>query len=509
MKAEMGQNQNFKRHGSRWGRKKTCRIFLCVAAIVWGLLYLPNLSTTPRWYSDETQTLGCGQDLVEGVFANRAVFNTYINPQFCYQPGYVFIVGLASKWGDRQIGWPRLINSLLALGIALTSITVLGRRIGYTCGLLIALIFLSYDQTVIHFRWVYAHNAAALGVFICFACQCLGASRKRSWQSGWGLAIAAASHPLALHAGLAAILNRVKKPSTWLPTFLPPLLVGVLCLSPILAWNFHWWWADLHDLKDFYESYSRENGSGWQWPLNLYRFLTLDVLHLFAALALIQCFFTPIRPIALAALVILALLTKNRQNLTLFYYQAVVVLPLLISCLGHGLVLIQRKFLRHHRWTRWVPFLLPFFLFINVSPKVWGNRLVSKNDPWVVQSVQDHQNSADWLNQHTTKDDLVICHWNIGWLLRCKNADPLMCVVWEGMTTSTYEKGLPRERFRYDADIRQARFLVLTDIDRIWSLGQPNVQSIFNEKNLSGWRPVFQSGTCLILAPPNISVEGR
>jgi hypothetical protein len=146
--------------------------------------YLPNLSTTPRWYSDETQTLGCGQDLVEGVFANRAVFNTYINPQFCYQPGYVFVAGLASKWGDRQIVWPRLINSLLALGIAITSITILGRRIGYTSGLLIALIFLSYEQAVIHFRWVYAHNAAALGFFICFACQCLGVTRKRSWQSG-------------------------------------------------------------------------------------------------------------------------------------------------------------------------------------------------------------------------------------------------------------------------------------------------------------------------------------
>jgi hypothetical protein len=509
MNARMILNENSKKHPSHWGQKKTCRIFLFITAIAWALLYLPNLSTTPRWYSDETQTLGCGQDLVEGVFANRAVFNTYINPQFCYQPGYVFVVGLASKWGDRQISWPRLINSLMALGIALASITILGRRIGYTSGLLIALIFLTYEQTVIHFRWVYAHNAAALGFFICFACQCLRTSRKRSWQSGCGLAIAAASHPLALHAGLAAFLNRWKKPSAWVPTFLPPLLVGILCLSPILVWNFHWWWNDLHDLKDFYELYSRENGSGWQWPLNLFRFLTQDALHLFAALALIQCFFTRIRPIALGALVILALLTKNRQNLTLFYYQAVVVLPLLISCLGYGLVLIQRKFLGHHRWTRWAPFLLPFFLFINVGPKVWESRLVSRNDPWVVQSVQDHQKAADWLNQHTMKDDLVICHWNIGWLLRCRNADPLMCVAWEGMTTSTYEKGLPRERFRYDADIRQARFFVLTDIDRIWTLGQPNVQSIFNEKNLSGWQPVFQSGTCVILAPPFAQIEGR
>ena len=141
-------DKNSKKHAFRWGRKKTCRFFICIAVVVWGLLYLPYLPTTPRWYSDETQTLGCGQDLVEGVFANRAVFNTFINPQFCYQPGYVLVVGLASKWGDRQIVWPRLINSLLALGIALASITVLGRRIGYTSGLLISLIFLTYEQSL-------------------------------------------------------------------------------------------------------------------------------------------------------------------------------------------------------------------------------------------------------------------------------------------------------------------------------------------------------------------------
>ena len=81
---------------------------LALILVVWGSLYLPNLSSTPRWYGDETITLGCGQDLVKGLFTNRAVWNTYINPQFCYQPGYVFLVGLASTLSDREIGWPRL-----------------------------------------------------------------------------------------------------------------------------------------------------------------------------------------------------------------------------------------------------------------------------------------------------------------------------------------------------------------------------------------------------------------
>ena len=118
------------------------RMALLLILAVWGALYLPNLSNSPRWYGDETITLSCGQDLVKGLFTNRAVWNTYINPQFCYQPGYVFLVGLASTLSDREIGWPRLLNSLTALGIAWTCLSLLGRRIGLSRALLIALLFL-------------------------------------------------------------------------------------------------------------------------------------------------------------------------------------------------------------------------------------------------------------------------------------------------------------------------------------------------------------------------------
>ena len=120
-------------------RKICARNALILIFVVWGALYLPNLSNTPRWYGDETITLACGQDLVKGLFANRAVWNTYVNPQFCYQPGYVFLVGLASHLSGQEIGWPRLLNSLAALGIAVACIRLLGRRFGITTGVLIAI----------------------------------------------------------------------------------------------------------------------------------------------------------------------------------------------------------------------------------------------------------------------------------------------------------------------------------------------------------------------------------
>jgi hypothetical protein len=484
-------------------RKALRRSALIVVLAVWGALYLPNLSNCPRWYGDETITLGCGQDLVKGLFANRAVWNTYINPQFCYQPGYVFLVGLASTLSDREIGWPRLLNSLTALGIAWTCLRLLGRRIGISRALLIALLFLTYQQSVIHFRWVYAHNLTAFGLFVCFSTQCLRRNSTRSWQGGGGLAIAAAAHPLALHGGVAAFLNRWNQPKAWIPTLLPPLVVGLVCLIPIWLWNIDWWWNDFQALRDFYAGYTRELGAGWQWPVNFLRFLSHDWLHVLGGVALIPCLFTSLRPIAVASLVLVALLTQNRQNLPVFYYQAVVVLPLLVACLGWGLFWLQRRFFRRWNWTRWALFLLPLFMFMHVAPQVWSAGLISRNNPWVVRSNQDHLRASQWLNQNTRPEDLVICHWNIGWLLRCRTADPMMSVAWEGMTTFTYEKGLLRQRFRYPAGLREAKYFVLTDIDRIWTLGQPNVSALFNEQTLSVWRPVFQNGSVLVLARPD------
>ena len=483
-------------------RKYFLRLATGALLLAWAFLYLPNLGTTPRWYGDETITLSCGQDLVHGVFANRATWNTYMNPQFCYQPGYVFLVGLASTISHQNIAWPRFLNALCALGIAWVALRVLGRRFGITAGLSIGLLFLSYEQSVIHFRWVYAHNAVALGLFICFCFQTIPMRRRRSWGAGAGLAIAAASHPLALQGGLAAFLNRWNRPRTWLPLFAPPLGVGLLSLSPIFFWKPDWFIHDIFELKEFYGSSSQDIGTGWQWPIIFWRFFTHDWFHILALASALFCLFSRFRPIALASILIAALLTRNRQNLPVFYYQAVVILPLLAAGIGYAIVRLSKVLPWQKHISRWLAFVLPALLFCLVLPEVCTSSLISRNDPWVVHSINDIKETADWVNQHTQPEDLVICHWNIGWLLRCQNADPLMSVAWEGLPTFTYEHGLSKERFRYSADIRKAKFFVLTDIDHIWTLAQPNVNAVVNERNLLGWQPVYKSGNCLVLAPP-------
>ena len=183
----------------------------------------------------------------------------------------------------------------------------------------------------------------------------------------------------------------------------------------------------------------------------------------------------------------------------MFYYQAVVILPLLAAEIGYAIVRLSKVLPWQKHISRWLAFVLPALLFCFVLPRVCTSSLISRNDPWVVHSINDIKETADWINQHTQPEDLVICHWNIGWLLQSQNADPLMCVGWQGLQTFTYENGISRERFRYDADQERAKFLVICEIDQIWTFGQLNVNQIFNEKSFFSWTPVYQNSSCLVL----------
>lgn len=473
-------------------------------ALLWAVLYLPHLRTSPGWYGDETVTLACGQDLIHGIFANRGAWNTYVNPQYCYQPGYVALVGAASEWTGRDILAPRFLNTLLALGISLMALCLLGRRFGVLFGLLSALTFLCYLQSVIHFRWVYAHNAVAAGFFLCFAVLCLRQTSKNAWLSGIGLAIAAIAHPLALQGGIAAGLCRWNQPRTWIPLYLPPLLAGLAVLLPVFLWSSQWMIEDIGHLAAFYKLYSDQNASGFQGLVNFANFYTQDFFHVLAALALIFTLFTRLRPLAIGALVLSLFLTFNRQNLPLFYYQAIVILPLLTTSLAWAIwrlcCIVRRR--QGSSLFRWIPFALPLFLLAQSLPSALNGTLLPRNNYWVTQSIPDLERTVDWVNQHTTPSDLVIAHWNTGWQLHAKTADPFQAAAYAGLRTHTFEHMPGKERFRFDLSPEKVKYVIIGDIDLRWTLGGENIRKWFEDSGITHWPTVFATETYFVVQNP-------
>jgi hypothetical protein len=205
------------------------------------------------------------------------------------------------------------------------------------------------------------------------------------------------------------------------------------------------------------------------------------------------------------------LLTRNRQNLPLFYYQAMSVLPLLaaVSAVGYGrglryLIRLCPPLRKHRRGLRWIlPAGALGVAFFQI-PMVFAGRLPVRITPWVVSSSSDYESAAGWLNQNTLSQDLVITYWNLGWLLQSKTADVLTAAAWAGYPAGDYFPAPPEHsRFRYSADLKQAKFFVITELDENWAFAQGQVMTFLQDSNVKTWPLIFKAGSIKVLANPD------
>jgi len=492
--------------------ERTRRLFVLGAAVIctiWALLYLPHLRTAPHWYGDEILTLDIGKALASGELANRAVYCTFFSPNYNYQPGFAWLTGMASFATNGDILGGRLLSSFVGLATALIGFYFVSLRTNPLWGLFFAMLLLGYSQSIIHYRWIYPHNIVGLGVLGATLLLTSPAGPRRDWKIGGFLALGALGHLLAIHATAVSLLCRLKRPKSWLPIALPPALVIFSSLALVWAILGNWLFEDLYGLYENYSRYGRENGAGIKKFLNYYNFLTHDFFHIIAALGCLLCIRKPTYPIAIVGLGLTFLLTQNRQNLPLFYYQAMAVLPVLALATTIGLRNLSKvagrtmKDASIARTT--IPSIAVFIALINCAfsiPKSLKGDIPTRITPWVVSSPADYEITAQWINENTSANDLVIAYWTLGWLLDCKNADILTATAWSGATAGDYYPTVPsRERFRYDVDINKAKYFVLTDLDA-WALAQGESMRTVDWAGVQLWPLVFKQGTCEVYQNP-------
>lgn len=478
---------------------------------VWSILYLPHLRTNPPWYGDETVALAAGLDLTRGIAAHRAVLNTFWHPYAPYQPGYELLIGSMARLFNGDILGGRIVNALLALCIALV-IYFYGRcGLGVFPSLFAALLFLSYEQSVIHFRWIFTHNLIALGFAITFLALSRPAGRRNDVVAGLGLALSAAALPLFVYGCVPAALIRLKRPASWLWLFGPALIVvgSSLLLGWLMTQPNQVLWSDLTATFRFYTHSSRESSASVaQIVLNILRFFTQDIWHAIGALMLVLCLCRRFYAIGLSGLVIAFLLVQNRQNLTIFYYQAVVFLPLMMLAYGavlHRLFLFLRRRgvqLTIVRASQVTLLFVPLAAALSLAPHALAGNLKPRIHYWTTQSSDEVEQAARWLNERTSREDLVICHANISWLLHARTADFQQATTWAGLPTWPFDSPLPRAQFRYQADLDSAKFAVVGDIDKRWTFLQPNVEKIVEKMVAEKWPVVWFGLNYLILANP-------
>ncbi len=479
---------------------------LLTIVLFWQLLYMPRLRDTPGWYGDETAAVVMGQNLFKGLPTNGPFFQTYWHQFNPYQPGFLWLTGLFSAVTGGDILGARFFTALIALAIGL-AICFLGRsRMGILPAWFGSLLFLSYPQSVIHFRAVFAHDGVALG----FALACLFLLRpsrpRNDWRVGLSLAIATLCHPLFTHAAIAAWLCRLKKPGAWWRLALPPAIaLGLIFLFvTITYWPHAWLIDDIRSLSRHYQSDTEQNNV----ITNISVFYTQDFFHIGAVIGILLCCRRRLYPIAICAAVASYLLLHNRQNLSVFYYQAIILVPILALAWAGGVSVLVSYFrkksfaLRGRRLAFGAVFLLPIVLLaIQLGPILRG-KLPTRIDYWLTQSTPEVDLAASWLNNRTTPADLVIANVNIAWLLHARTADFFQIVLWGGKPTEFFPDGMPRERFRYPASLDRAKFVVVGDIDQRYVFGRPNVDAVVEQIQKEKWPVVWQEEFYTILANP-------
>ncbi len=489
---------------------------LLIILLVWALLYLPHLRTSPGWYGDEILAFDAGTQLLQGHPAMRALYNTFWHTSGPYQPGYILLSATAGKLAGGDLVGARFFNTLLALGIALV-VYFYGRALlGILPAFWSSLIFLTYEQSIIHFRWNFAHNLIAFGFTVAFLALCRPPRRKNDFLAGMSLALAASAYLPFVYGMVPAGLVRWKHPRSWPWLFGPPVLVvlGSLLLGFLLFPPGNFLLSDVAATVRLYLEGSKANGlESWRVFKNIGAFFSMDPWHLAGGLAFFLCFHRRFFPIGVAGLIIAFLLLQNRANLTVFYYQAVMLLPLMVLAGGVAMrrgVLFLRKS-RVGRATLFraqgLLFLLPLLNFSLMVPKSFTGSFYPRNDHWTAAYPEKAEDVARWVHARTSPEDLVISSPVTAWLLHARVADYAQAANWEGRIVWPFNSPTPRERFRYPADISRARFAIVSDFDVFWTFKLANITPTVTPIT-EHWKRVYDNRGYHVMenpqfAPPN------
>ena len=483
-----------------------------VVVAVWALLYLPHLRTSPGWYGDEFVTLIAGNSVLDRTFENRALRYSFFSVFTNYQPVGVALFALGARlFSAGDILGARVVSVTVALALALLVFVQLARRGKILAGLGAGLLALAAPQSLVHFRWVYPHHLVALAVAAVFL---LVLSRRkatvaRDWWVGGACALAALTHLLAVHVTAAALLAHIRRPAAWLRIAVMPGLVFLAALAAGYAISGDQLFADLRELAGYYAADSGRGGVRQKME-NIVSFFTHDWLHLGYAIGLAGLLIAR-RFAAAAFLGVIALaVIQNRQELRVFYYQAMLFAPALGIALVWTVDRVARRargmlprgpvarFLSRAAVLGVAAAMLPAAFLASVS-----GRIVSRNAPWVAPSHADLEASARWVRDRVGPDDFVVAFWDVGWQLDGRWTDLMQCAVWEyGECPAFYVRPRGREEFLFPADVRTARMILVGPLDVRWAFGQGTVPRLLKEVGIDDWKMVPLSRTTAVLLNP-------
>ncbi len=121
-------------------------------------------------------------------------------------------------------------------------------------------------------------------------------------------------------------------------------------------------------------------------------------------------------------------------------------------------------------------------------------------DPFLMVA-EDARAAAEYVNQHTSVDDVVIGSPPVAWLFTANAADFQMAVAATGEGTVHFPPDMPAERFAFDARYEGARFVVVDNL--WWNWGAVHIPGVLRMlRAVETWPVAFEAGTIVVYENP-------
>jgi hypothetical protein len=142
----------------------------------------------------------------------------------------------------------------------------------------------------------------------------------------------------------------------------------------------------------------------------------------------------------------------------------------------------------------------PFLTSVAWSAKQTRDGFSTVIDPFLIDPG-DARQAAEFVNNQTDAEDVIIASPALAWLFRENVADFQMTVAATGQETPHLPADIPVDRFAFDPDYRRAHFIVVDNLWRNWAMWNvPSVSDIMRQ--VETWPLAFKAGEIDVYCNP-------
>ena len=512
-----------------------------VSALVvgWAVLFLPNLRSSPNWYGDEGEWMELCRQMANGQARIGPVNNDFVHP-YPYPPLYMWLNGMLLRVFGNDVVVGRAFSAVTGLAAA-GILFWIGRRLkDEWFGFLCAAALLVYENADTHFRWVRSHPLTGTLVLAAagFLIRYLQDKRLRDVAiAGMFVAFATACnyYAVGMIPGVIAVAiwvnwKRWRELPAWRDVLVAGGTAGAFGVIFLI-----WYLATQGSVAHLREQVQLMSGMAPPTPvteifvrIGKFLFATPTAIaasgptgkDLWLCLAAIGLVAFPVKRLRVWLVVWVLLLMwpifKKQDNVSWFFYPAMIFLPLL--ALGVGGALQQagqwagRILKKETLGIRLAPGLIALALWgATTLSGAWGH-FNTPIDTFTQHSIPEAEEAMNFVNDHTTADDFVLVPKQIYWLVKQARRSMLShCGPYTGQPNGAWPVPIARTAYWFDCRWQNAKYVVLASgvdqqgngfgIDLVYTRGAAGGQEVVAGMVAEHWPVVFPPQAQVIYPP--------